>query len=305
MRKIILAGALFTSAAASVQAQAVGDAAFFQQLGFLEQGIQADAKAALSALQAPKAPTKDDALRMVLADLAGSDVPEAYVRAAFDDPAVKFYAEIPGKFKPGKPAEDQTYDQYRAYFINPERVQAGVDFYQANQELLEGVQARTGVDAGILAALVGIETYWGTHTGTYMVFSALYTITLGVPNRSRWAANELAEWLKIAYSQRAPVHQTKGSYAGAFGFYQFMPSSYNKFAVDYDGDGKKRWDSWPDALGSVGNYLKLAGWQKGGPLDKGSRNYKAIFAYNHSDNYVRVIVDLRAEILKRLPPPQA
>lgn len=167
----------------------------------------------------------------------------------------------------------------------------------------KSVEQRYGVDAGILAALVGVETYWGTHTGTYAVFSALYTITLKVPSRSTWAAKELAEWLKICYSQQMPVHGTKGSFAGAFGYFQFMPSSYNKFAVDFDGDGRKSWDSWPDVLASVGNYLAQAGWQHGGAFTKGSHNYNAIYAYNHSDNYVRVIVDLRAEILKSLPVP--
>jgi len=95
----------------------------------------------------------------------------------------------------------------------------------------------------------------------------------------------------------------KGSYAGAFGFFQFMPSSFNRFAVDFDGDGHIDYDRWPDVLGSVSNYLKLAGWQTGGPFEKPGKNYYSIFAYNHSDNYVRVIVELRAEIMKRLTPP--
>lgn len=303
--KSLLAVLIVAAAAAPLRAQAVSDTAFFQQLGFLNQGVQADAKAALSSMQTAKAPTKDEALRLVLADLAGSGVPEAFVRAAFEDPAVKFYADIPGKFKPHAPPEEQTYEKYRDALLTPQRVQAGVDFYAAHRGLLTAVERRYGVDAGIIAALVGIETTWGTRTGTYMVFSALYTITLGVPARSAWAAKELAEWLKICRAQSVPVHQPKGSYAGAFGFYQFMPSSYNRFAVDYDGDGRKSWDAWPDALAGVANYLKLAGWRPGGPLGKGSRNYQAIFAYNHSDNYVRVIVDLRAEILKRLPVPAA
>lgn len=279
----------------------MNDAAFFSQLNLLDQSVRTDART----LAAPPAGdlTKEAALRMVLDDLAGA-LPEDYVRAAFDDPEAKIIPDIPGKFKPGKSGEEQTYDVYRKYFISPERVQKGVEFYLAHQALLASVESRTGVDAGILAALVGVETFYGTHTGTYPVFSALYTITRLVPNRSRWAGKELAEWLKICRSQNVPVHAGKGSYAGAFGYFQFMPSSYNRFAVDFDGDGRKKWDDWPDVLGSVGHYLAQAGWQPGGPLTKPAKNYYAIFAYNHSDNYVRVIVDLRAEILKRLPAPR-
>jgi membrane-bound lytic murein transglycosylase B len=300
--KYIIAAMLAAAAAGPVSAQAVlGDAAFFRELGVINQGIQADIKA--SPVGAPaKEPTKADALRAVLANLKGA-IPESFVRAAFNDPAVKIYPDIPGKFKPGVPSEGLPYDEYRRRLLTEDRIQKGVVFYRTNRALLSQVEQVTGVDAGILTGLLGIETTWGENTGRYEVFSALYTIGLKVPSRSTWALKELAEWLKLCYKDRLASHSVKGSYAGAFGFFQFMPSSFNRWAVDFDGDGHIDYAGWPDVLGSVGNYLKLAGWQPGGSFDKPAKNYYAIYAYNHSDNYVRAIVDLRAEILKRLSPP--
>ncbi len=283
----------------------MGDAAFFRELGVLNEGVQADIKGSLVVKKNSGELAKDDAVRMVLAHLKGSGVPESYARAAFDDPAVKLYPDIPGKFKPGGNAGATPYDQYRKYFMTEDRIQAGVDFFRAHRELLAQAEQAYGVDAGILTGLLGVETAYGTRTGTYMVFSALYTITLKVPSRTDWAANELAEWLKLCYRQRIAPHSVKGSYAGAFGFFQFMPSSFNRFAVDFDGDGRISFDEWPNVVGSVANYLALAGWQRGGSLDKPAKNYYAIFAYNHSDNYVRVIVELRGEIMRRLAPAPA
>ena len=99
---------------------------------------------------------------------------------------------------------------------------------------------------------------------------------------------------------KSDAHAWFGSYAGAFGLVQFMPSSANAFAVDFDGDGKRRLFEWPDALGSAANYLARNGYRAGEPFTPGSAIGRAVYAYNHSENYVRVVLELRAE-LKALP----
>lgn len=258
--------------------------------------IRAERLAALAEL--PPA----QARALVKAKLAGSGVPDAYVDRVFDDPRAKLFPEIPGKFgTPTIPVPPVPYDQYRKYFITPANIAAGVQFVSDHRDLLNAVQARYAVDGALLTALVSIETRYGTAAGKYPVFDALNTIIQGVPARSNWAAREAAEFLKMTYAQGMDAHAVLGSYAGAFGFVQFEPSTYNTTAVDFDGDGRRRLDQWPDALGSCANYLARSGYDAKEPFTPASRIGRAIFSYNHSDNYVRVILELRGEIQRRLP----
>jgi membrane-bound lytic murein transglycosylase B len=193
------------------------------------------------------------------------------------------------------------YEQYRRRFITEGNVAAGARFVRERRALLAAVAARYGVDGALLTALVAVETRYGTETGRYPVFDALDTIIQGVPSHADWAVREEAEFLKMTYSQGMDAHGVLGSYAGAFGFVQFEPSTFNLVAVDFDGDGVKRLDEWPDALASCANYLSRAGYDPAAPFTPDSPIGRALFAYNHSENYVRVILELRGEILKRLP----
>lgn len=239
---------------------------------------------------------------LVKAQLAGSGVPDAYVDRVFDDPRSKLFPEIPGKFgTPTAPVPPVPYDQYRKYFITPANIAAGVQFVTDHRDLLNAVQARYTVDGTLLTALVAVETRYGAAAGKYPVFDALNTIVQQVPARSNWAAREAAEFLKMTYAQGMDAHAVLGSYAGAFGFVQFEPSTYNSTAVDFDGDGQRRLDQWPDALGSCANYLARSGYDANAPFTPDSKIGRAIFSYNHSDNYVRVILELRGEIQRRLP----
>ena len=231
--------------------------------------------------------------------LAGSGVPESYVDSVFDDPRTAVIDGIADRF--GRPAESLPYEQYRKFFLTEANIANGARFVREHQGLLSRVSARTGVDGALLTSLSGIETRYGASVGTFPVFSALYTITLKVPRRSDWAAREVAEVLKMGWTQGIDTHAVLGSYAGAFGFVQFMPSSFNAYAVDFDGDGRTRLDEWPDALGSASNYLVRHGYDPSAAFEPGSAVGRAIYAYNHSDNYVRAMLELRAEILKRLP----
>jgi membrane-bound lytic murein transglycosylase B len=276
-----------------------------------EESIQGEMEsmraALLPALQAARAAARDQtpaaqARILVKAKLAGSGVPDSYVDQVFDDPRAKLFPEIPGKFEgPHGPVAPVPYANYRKLFITEGNIAAGAQFVRDHRGLLDAVAARYKVDGTLLTALVAIETKYGTHVGTYPVFDALNTIIQGVPSRSKWAVNEEAEFLKMTYKQGMDAHAVLGSYAGAFGFVQFEPSTYNTIAVDFDGDGQRRLDQWPDALASCANYLARSGYDASAPFTPESRIGRSLFSYNHSNNYVRVILDLRGEILKRLP----
>jgi len=256
---------------------------------------QARAEAALATPPA-------QARALVKARLAGSGVPASYVDAVFDDPRSKLFPEIPGKFEgPSGPVPPVPYEQYRKYFITETNVAAGARFVRDHRALLDAVTARYAVDGVLLTALVSIETRYGTAAGKYPVFDALDTIIQKVPSRSAWAVREEAEFLKMTHRQGQDAHAVLGSYAGAFGYVQFEPSTYNLVAVDFDGDGQRRLDQWPDALASCANYLARAGYDAKAPFTPESAIGRSLFSYNHSSNYVRVILELRGEILKRLP----
>ncbi len=225
-------------------------------------------------------------------------VPIAVVNAFFADLRLKVIDGIAERFgapvAPGSSGGGMPYDQYRKHFINPENLAAGARFLKEQEVALTAVEKSMGVDAYLLAAHAGVETRFGAYTGKMPIGAALWTIALKVPRRSDWAERELAELLIFAKGEDA--HAWLGSYAGAFGLMQFMPSSANAFAVDFDGDGRRDLFAWPDALGSAANYLLGNGYRAGEPFTPESAIGRAVYSYNHSENYVRVILDLRAEL---------
>ena len=244
-------------------------------------------------------PVVTNVYQAVLERLQGSGVTEGYVKSAFSDPNVKIHEEITALIN--KPAEQLTYAEYRKLLITERRITRGVQFYTDNKDLLAGVSQKYDVDPLLLVGLVGIESSFGENKGKYMVFNALYTQAERIPRRSAWAVKELAEFLKLCYFKDKGPFTIYGSYAGAFGFGQFMPSSYNMYAVDFDGDAFSDHFAWPDTLASISNYFVKNGYHTSAPgFSEGSGVWKALYAYNRSDNYVRVILDLRLEIQKRL-----
>jgi len=162
---------------------------------------------------------------------------------------------------------------YRSRFIDNKRIKAGVAFWQANRDTLERAQAQTGVPAHIIVGVVGVETIYGQQVGTYRVIDALCTLAFDFPaahprarTRAAFFLGELEEFLKLTQRTNTDPLALRGSYAGAMGLPQFMPSSWNKYAVDFDGD--KRIDlfhSPADVIGSVANYFKVFRWQPGMP----------------------------------------
>jgi membrane-bound lytic murein transglycosylase B len=126
---------------------------------------------------------------------------------------------------------------------------------------------RSGVPPEILAAVLGVETYYGRLTGSYRVIDALATLSFDYPPRSKFFMDELAQYFLLTRELRLDPLSVKGSYAGAMGAPQFMPSNYRRFAVDADADGRiDLWANWSDVCASVGNYLKEHGWNEGEPV---------------------------------------
>ena len=167
-----------------------------------------------------------------------------------------------------RPAERTlTWNQYRDIFIKKERIDAGVDFWVENKDILERIRDKTGVDIEIMLGIIGVETYFGRITGGYRVIDALSTLAFDYPKRSPFFTRELESFLLIVREEEMNPFNATGSYAGAMGSPQFMPSSYRAYAIDSDGDGKRDiWNNWEDVIGSVANYLVVHGWQKGNQI---------------------------------------
>jgi len=259
-------------------------------------GMRAQIRAGLAAAIPPDPMTPDQVRARVEALLAGS-VPRGYVAKAFADPRTKVLDGIAEKF--GHPAEALPYEKYRLLFATEANVAAGAKFAADHKELLEQVRARYGVDGALLTALVCVETRYGANTGSIPVFDDLYTIALKVKPMSDWAARELAAFVKTCWKQGVDPHVPLGSYAGATGYVQFEPSTVALDGVDFDGDGSVDLNAWPDALASAANYLARSGYDASAPFTPESKIGRSIRAYNHSDNYVRVVLELRGLISAR------
>lgn len=162
---------------------------------------------------------------------------------------------------------------YRARFIEPVRIRAGVRFWNQHHALLERAQRQYGVPAHIIMGILGVETIYGQNMGNVRVLDALATLTFDFPSthpraaqRQAYFQGELEEFLRQSWQQHTDPSQLRGSYAGAAGMPQFMPSSVQRWAVDFDGDGRiDLQHSAADAIGSVASYLKAHGWMNSMP----------------------------------------
>ena len=162
---------------------------------------------------------------------------------------------------------------YRSRFIDPIRIRAGVRFWQENRAALERAEQAYGVPAEIIVGIIGVETIYGQQTGSFPVIDALATLAFDFPQvhpraaeRSAFFKAELEQLLTLSHRTNTDPHSWRGSYAGAMGMPQFMPSRWVRYAVDFDGDGKvDLFHSTDDVIGSVANYFKAFGWQSGMP----------------------------------------
>lgn len=164
-------------------------------------------------------------------------------------------------------APAKSWQAYRALFVNRERIEAGLRFRERNAAALARAEHEFGVPAAIVVAILGVETQYGRNTGTYRVMDALTTLAFDFPRRGEFFRSELEQFLLNAREIGIDALSVRGSYAGAIGIPQFMPGSYRRFAVDYDGDGlPDLTQSAADAIGSVANFLRAHGWEAGSPI---------------------------------------
>lgn len=213
---------------------------------------------------------------------AAAPVPDAADLAAFVDeverthgvPAEQVRATLAqAKYQQGiidaitRPAEAKPWKAYRPIFMNPQRIRDGRAFLAQHREALAKVEADTGVPAEIIVAIIGVETSYGRITGSYRVLDALYTLAFFYPKRAPFFRGELVQVFPLAREEGLDLPALKGSYAGAMGWGQFMPSSYRAYAKDGDGDGRRDlFGSLPDIFASVANYFVAHGWQRDEPV---------------------------------------
>ncbi len=167
-----------------------------------------------------------------------------------------------------KPAEKElNWGQYRPIFVTEKRTSKGKEFIKQHKATLQRAENEYGVPVEIIAAIIGVETYYGRHTGKYTVFDSLTTLGFDYPKRSKFFKSELKQFLLLSKEEHIDIETMTGSYAGAMGMPQFISSSYRRYAVDFDGDGKRDlWNSTEDVIGSVANYFSEHGWVKGGEV---------------------------------------
>ena len=164
-----------------------------------------------------------------------------------------------------RPAErTMEWDQYQDIFLTERRVMAGVKFMLEHHQALVKASKVYGVPPVIITAVIGVETMYGRHRGNYRVLDALTTLAFDYPPRATFFRKELQEFFLLVREEKQMITELKGSYAGAMGYGQFIPSSYRRYAVDFDNDGVRDiWNNPVDAIGSVANYLAEHGWANG------------------------------------------
>ena len=204
-----------------------------------------------------------------LAERRGLD--REWVRQAIGQ--ARLLPQVPRLVLPPARGTPKNWAAYRARFVEPTRIRAGLRFWQDNAEALARAETQYGVPAEIIVGIIGVETLYGQHMGNLRVIDALTTLAFDFPDAHPRAAErraffqrELEQFLTLMDRTGIDPHTPRGSYAGAMGLGQFMPSSWSRYAVDFDGDGRiDLWRSAQDAIGSVANYFVGHGWQSGMP----------------------------------------
>lgn len=193
----------------------------------------------------------------------------AWVRQTIGN--ARFIPAIQKQMQPAGHGFVKNWNVYRSRFIEPLRIETGTTFWLNNADTLARAEQEYGVPPEIIVGIIGVETIYGRHMGSYRVIDALATLAFDFPksaerDRSPFFQDELAQFLLLQRQAGLDVASVKGSYAGAIGLGQFMPSSWIKYAVDYDGDGKiDLRGSAADAIGSIASFLKASNWRPGVP----------------------------------------
>ena len=221
--------------------------------------------------QGPAYATREEAMQLADDIAERRDLDRDWVRQAIGQSH-----KLPVVIRLITPAPKGTVKNWRVYrsrFIDDYRIQEGLKFWRANREALERAEKEYGVPAQIIVGIIGVETIFGQQTGTFRVIDALATLTFDFPQvhprakeRREFFQGELEQYLSLTSRTSTDPLSLRGSFAGAMGVPQFMPSSWVKYAVDFDGDGKvDLFSSTADVIGSVANYFKAFNWQPGMP----------------------------------------
>lgn len=208
------------------------------------------------------------------------------------------------------PAEAMPWYRYRKIFLTDARIAGGVQFWREHQAALSKVSQTTGVPAEIIVAIIGVETAYGANTGHYRVLDALSTLAFAYPPRSAFFLGELEEFLLLCREEHLNPFQPTGSYAGAMGMPQFMPSSYRHYAQDFDNDHYRDiWHNPDDVIASVAHYFMLHHWQAGQPIAERVTVLQPTQDYQHAlsgdlkpDLRLAELESLNLKIAKPLPP---
>jgi lytic murein transglycosylase len=226
-------------------------------------------------------------------EAASAGISQATIDGALDgityDPKTIGYDRNQKVFK-------QSFEEFSGRMVNAYRIKKAQAFIAKNQALISRIEERYGVPGPVLTAIWGLETDFGANIGNFQTIRSLATLAYDC-RRSERFHGELIEALKILNEGDMPPSALRGAWAGELGQTQFMPSSYVKFAVDFDGDGKRDLlHSVPDVLASTANYLKSYGWVAGQPWGPDSPNFAVIKEWNKSDIYARTIALLASRI---------
>lgn len=189
-----------------------------------------------------------------------------------------------------KPYEKKTWDIYKALFLTEQRVEGGIEFWRKNQHVLREIEKKYGVPPEIIVAIIGVETLYGQKQGTYRVLDALTTLAFYYPKRSEFFTKELGEFLLLCREQHVAADKYVGSYAGAMGKPQFMPSSYRFYAVDFNGKGTRDlMNNDQDVVASIANYFHKHGWKNKEaivePVAVNGSHYKTLMTNSRKPDY--------------------
>jgi membrane-bound lytic murein transglycosylase B len=227
------------------------------------------------------------AVQKFIKKIASSEqIPKDYLQAVFTK--IKLIPEVVNKIQ--KPYESQSWEIYRTHFVNGQRITDGVRYWQRHQMGLNLAEKKYGVPASIIVAIVGVESNYGLKKMDYVVINSLATLAFYYPPRADFFRNELAQFLLLTRALHVNPFTIRGSYAGAIGFPQFMPSSYRRYAVCYSKH------SYPDlfhdnndVIFSVANFLNEQGWQRGEPIAVPAETfgnlYQSLRSLNQQKNY--------------------
>jgi membrane-bound lytic murein transglycosylase B len=217
-----------------------------------------------------------------------------------------------------KPRETSvTWEEYRSIFLTAEKIQNGIQFWNAHAAMLDKAQTEYGVDPEIIVGIIGVETDYGKYLGKYRVIDSLSTLAFNYPRRADFFQNELENYLLLTRDLKADPLSLYGSYAGAVGLPQFMPSNYRTLAVSANGKSADLWHNSDDAILSVANYFHHKGWQENAPiavrLAKYNQetvnfdqehwllysNFEVIKKYNDSNFYAMAVYQLGSAIKQK------